>query len=170
MMDHMTSMMECKNLVVCEKPMKLGGRIMGGDSVPVRSVVDHSSMHASLAKIFRSLLGVADSDELPEDTALSELGLDSIFASDLRAKLNETFGLSLSATFAYDFPTIRKMRKRIEELTSPSAAAVEHKSSFDSKVFENIVRGLLGMESGDLPEDTALSELGLDSIFATELR
>ncbi len=128
----------------------------------------HGSLQASLNKIFRSLLGVADSEILPEDTALSELGLDSIFASDLRTKLNETYGLTLSATFAYDFPTIHKMRVRIEELTAFSASS--KKSTFDAKLFERIIRSLLGIESGDLPEDTALSELGLDSIFATELR
>jgi acyl carrier protein len=135
--------------------------------------------------IIRNLLGM-ESGDLPEDTALSELGLDSIFATELRllccswfvvwlkifcfvfrTKLNETFSLSLSATFAYDFPTIRKMRVRVQELAGVASTSP---AGFDVKKFESMVRGLLGMETGDLPEDIALSELGLDSIFATELR
>ncbi len=46
--------------------------------------------------------------------------------------MNERFGLSLSATFAYDFPTIRRMRQRVEELVSqiegPATSVLESSS------------------------------------------
>ncbi len=60
------------------------------------------------------------------------------------------------------------MQKRIEELSGSFITTV--RSSFDANAFDGIIRSLLGIEQENLPEEIALSELGLDSIFATELR
>jgi 3-oxoacyl-(acyl-carrier-protein) synthase/acyl carrier protein len=155
------------NIVVCEKLMKLGSLIMGENRTEPKK---KSLSEVDFAEIFRSLLGLSEDETLPEDVALSERGMDSVFAGELREKLNEKFGLSLSATFVYDFPTIRKMRTKVQQLIGGGATTKTRQNNFDAKKFERIVRTLLGIETTELPEDTPLSELGLDSIFATELR
>ncbi|WP_432280786.1 tacrolimus type I polyketide synthase FkbC [Streptomyces luomodiensis] len=66
-----------------------------------------------------AVLGHADPEEIPEDAAFRELGVDSLIAVQLRNGLNEATGLRLSATLVFDYPSPRALADRIGELLSP---------------------------------------------------
>ncbi|WP_431775394.1 tacrolimus type I polyketide synthase FkbC [Streptomyces cucumeris] len=66
-----------------------------------------------------AVLGHAGPDDIPEDAAFRELGVDSLIAVQLRNGLNEATGLRLSATLVFDHPTPRALADRIGQLLSP---------------------------------------------------
>lgn len=65
-------------------------------------------------------------ERLDQTTALKELGLDSLMAVELRNRLAALLGLRLSATLAFNHPTLDAL---IEHLNERLAVAVEGESS-----------------------------------------
>jgi acyl carrier protein len=51
------------------------------------------------------LLGLGSPDAVAPDVLFAELGVDSLVAFAMRARLHEVTGLSLSATLVFDYPT-----------------------------------------------------------------
>ncbi|QDY80409.1 tacrolimus type I polyketide synthase FkbC [Streptomyces qinzhouensis] len=78
-----------------------------------------------------ALLGHGGPDDVPEDAAFRELGVDSLIAVQLRNGLGEATGLKLSATLVFDYPTPRALADRIGELLSPDDPATAALAQLD---------------------------------------
>ncbi|MFD4511098.1 type I polyketide synthase [Streptomyces sp. NPDC058457] len=75
-----------------------------------------------------AVLGHRDPGTLGEDRTLTELGLDSMTAVELRNRLRAQTGLQLSATLAYNHPTTEELARhlhgRLRERTAPAPLSV----------------------------------------------
>lgn len=66
--------------------------------------------------ILADLVGIKP-EELPGHLSLPDLGLDSITAAELRTRLSKAVGRPLSATIAYEYPTVDALIAYLETLT-----------------------------------------------------
>ena len=64
----------------------------------------------------RSTLGVAKEQKLEHDKSLTDLGLDSLLAVQLRNHLGKTIQLTLPVSLAFNYPTIADMIRFITDL------------------------------------------------------
>ena len=73
-----------------------------------------------------SVLSVGDMAAIPVDRPLSDLGLDSLMAVELRTALSQRVGVTLPATLAFDHPTVdalsRWLLDEVLAVTEPGAA------------------------------------------------
>lgn len=86
----------------------------------------------SLSNILRSSLAdelYLDVSDIDDNIQFIDFGLDSVTGVTWIRKLNETLGLSISATKIYDYPTISAMKKYIAELTDLTKLSVRHGSA-----------------------------------------
>ncbi|MEZ3159165.1 acyl carrier protein [Microbacterium sp. BWT-B31] len=60
--------------------------------------------------------GKAAADSFTNDTPLSDLGLDSVYALTLCGDIEDEFQLDVDPTIVWDYPTIRELAKGIAEL------------------------------------------------------
>jgi acyl carrier protein len=65
-----------------------------------------------------TILGCSSADEITPDSAFADLGVDSLAAVELRARLTEATGLRLPATLAFDHPTPRAVAAFISSTRS----------------------------------------------------
>jgi len=63
-------------------------------------------MVAFLREQVRRILGLPSIDQVDPYTALSEMGMDSLMAVELKNALDEAVGKNLPATIAFEYPTI----------------------------------------------------------------
>ncbi|WP_455872390.1 beta-ketoacyl synthase N-terminal-like domain-containing protein [Serratia proteamaculans] len=95
------------------------------------SLITRKTLHEELRIGLAKALYMDESD-INGDKAFTDLGLDSIVAIEWVKSINEGYGLTLSATKLYDYPTIAKLAGFLEEevaKSSPTRAslpAVEH--------------------------------------------
>ena len=127
-------------------------------------------------------VGVEDIDP---DRSFVELGLDSILAVEWVQAVNRRFGLSVSATRIYEFPTLRQFaamvvpqldREQPASATLPLNSGVCHPAQHEDAVeLDSLIADLaellaaelfVGVE--DIDPDRSFVELGLDSILAVE--
>jgi acyl transferase domain-containing protein/D-arabinose 1-dehydrogenase-like Zn-dependent alcohol dehydrogenase/acyl carrier protein len=110
----------------------------------LRALPERDRMNHALAHVIRrvaSVLGFGDGSTLNPDTGFADLGLDSLMAVELRARLQHDTGQKLPATLAFDFPSPRRVAARLIEgldehartTTIPdpipdAATAVEHEA------------------------------------------
>jgi 3-oxoacyl-(acyl-carrier-protein) synthase/SAM-dependent methyltransferase/NADP-dependent 3-hydroxy acid dehydrogenase YdfG/acyl carrier protein len=83
-----------------------------------------------VAESVAAVLGMADSSGIGYDMGLNDLGLDSLTAVDLAARLSRETGLTLSPTLAFDYPTVSLMAAYLltqlgPEVRTTDAATVE---------------------------------------------
>jgi acyl carrier protein len=64
-----------------------------------------------------------DPNTVDVDKPFRSLGLDSIAAVDLSAKLEDWLGCELSPTVSYDYPTIAKLSEHVVSLRGGREAA-----------------------------------------------
>jgi acyl carrier protein len=55
------------------------------------------------------VLGVARPQEIRRDQGFFDLGMDSLSSVEVRNRLQNTFGLNLPTTLAFDYPTVEKL-------------------------------------------------------------
>ena len=65
-----------------------------------------ASAAAQVAAQTRKVLGIAATEPLDETRAVQELGMDSVMAVELLGELSRAFGIQLSTTKAFDYPTV----------------------------------------------------------------
>jgi acyl carrier protein len=98
--------------------------------------------HATLR--VRSVLGLGANDALPATQRFNELGLDSLMAAELRNDLARDLALTLSATVAFEYPTIESLSDHLfsewtdvalrRMLQPESSAADVHAAPFEEMV------------------------------------
>jgi acyl carrier protein len=93
-------------------------------------------------------MGLADSELPAINTGLTELGLDSLMAVDLRRRLEAVLGRELSATVALEYPTIELLATfLVEQLDVGSADAVDEAEA-PAELSDDELMRLLSAELG----------------------
>jgi acyl carrier protein len=72
-------------------------------------------------EVVRTTLDLRPADEIDPDESLSELGMDSLLAVELRNSLSAVFERRLSSTLLFDYPTLRMLARFIEREVFPAA-------------------------------------------------
>lgn len=135
----------------------------GEAAPPARAVVDFTEARVWLRESLAEELGLA-AEDLDQNTAFIDLGVDSISAVTWVRKLNRHFGLTLPATQVYRFPTLAQFATslpgelRLREVETQDEA-------LRAWLHESLARELL-IPLNELDEDGKLVDLGLDSVTA----
>ncbi|MGH2960504.1 MAG: type I polyketide synthase, partial [Solirubrobacterales bacterium] len=79
-----------------------------------------STVRLLVAQHVAAVLGFESDDSIDEGITLKELGLDSIGAVELRRRLNRATGMRLTATLAYNYPTVEEISGLILSLVDQS--------------------------------------------------
>jgi acyl carrier protein len=85
----------------------------------------------------RSTLGVAKEQKLEHDKSLTDLGLDSLLAVQLRNHLGKTIQLTLPVSLAFNYPTIADMIRFITDLLENALPKPNVESTSHSKPNES---------------------------------
>jgi nucleoside-diphosphate-sugar epimerase/acyl carrier protein len=75
------------------------------------------------------VLGFRGGDRPPPDVPLTELGLDSLMAVDLRNRLQTAIGRDLPSTIVFDYPTVSKLTAVMETMVWAAAGNPSHNES-----------------------------------------
>ncbi len=80
---------------------------------------------AGLLRVFeeqvRKTLDLRSSDEIDPDESLSELGMDSLLAVELRNSFSTVLARRLPSTLLFDYPTLRTLARFIEQEIFPAS-------------------------------------------------
>ena len=94
----------------------------GLDSIAAQPLaVQQEAVRALVSECVAGVLGVPDPATLRRDIGLNEIGLDSLTAVDLAARLSRETGLVLPPTMAFDHPTIGLLAEAILRQGHPAA-------------------------------------------------
>jgi acyl carrier protein len=72
--------------------------------------------------VVRRTLDLRSSEEIDPDEAFSDLGMDSLLAVELRNNLSALIEQRLPSTLVFDYPTLQKLARFIEQELFPAAA------------------------------------------------
>jgi NAD(P)-dependent dehydrogenase (short-subunit alcohol dehydrogenase family)/acyl carrier protein len=93
----------------------------------------------------RKVLGLSASRPMPAETALQDMGLDSLMALELRNVLAQAMGRPLSATLLFDYPTVRGLAGFLLGLVEASAIGEKHTAG--AKAPSQAADGIAGAEA-----------------------
>jgi amino acid adenylation domain-containing protein len=150
-------------------------RARRGQPMSVAAPTQASDQSAAVVEgVLRQVLGLAADVTINAAQPFTEMGLDSLMAVELRNGLAAQFGVAISPTVAFDYPSVRVLAAHMASLTHPpSAGSVAEAPSLRdvSDMVAVHVRAILGMQAGDsIDVNRPLTELGIDSLMAVELR
>ncbi|MGV2191527.1 SDR family NAD(P)-dependent oxidoreductase [Agrobacterium vitis] len=159
------------------------GAALSSGTAPMQAGVMRSSarpapdaaIQNAVIKMIADIVHLLPSD-LTEDTAFSEIGLDSIAFTELAGRLSVLLCEDISPTILYECATIEALLRRvadvqqIAEAKSDMAAATPPapQASLTSDLLE-IVTGLAHLSAADLDSEAAFADLGFDSVNYAEL-
>ncbi|TVY20816.1 Conidial pigment polyketide synthase alb1 [Lachnellula arida] len=121
-------------------------------------------------------------NEITGDSALEDLGIDSLLTMSILSKLREATGLELPSSLFNLYPTILALKSFFEEQfiagvdTSPSTPSSNSTdvsitpattpAQFDGDIILQIIAGELGIDASKINFHTNLNDLGLDSLMS----
>jgi acyl carrier protein len=83
------------------------------------AALDVEQRRAALLEVVRKevalVLGLRDVESVELDTALRDMGFDSLMAVELRNRLSALAGTTLPAMLAMDYPTVEKLSRKLAE-------------------------------------------------------
>jgi acyl carrier protein len=82
-----------------------------------------SSMRHIVESEVARVMGIPPSETIPADRPLSDLGLDSLMAVELRNSFARIVGHSLPASLLFNYPTIASLATYLEGQSQPADAA-----------------------------------------------
>jgi acyl transferase domain-containing protein/acyl carrier protein len=89
-------------------------------AAPWREAATPTARREALATLVRErvsqVLGLESSQPLPPERGFTDLGMDSIMAVELKGRLQESLGLKLPATLAFNFPTLQTLTEHLSTL------------------------------------------------------
>ncbi|MFL5358353.1 SDR family NAD(P)-dependent oxidoreductase [Archangium sp.] len=102
---------------------------------PWREAASASARHEALRSLVQEtvsrILGLPSGEVLEAERGFHELGMDSIMSVEVKVRLEKSLGLSLPATLAFNFPSVRALTEHLFSLVeaeAPRAAAPEARS------------------------------------------
>ena len=120
-------------------------------------------------------------EDIGDDNAFGDYGLDSILGVDLVHQINHRFQIALQTTCIYDYPDINTLAEYVAQQVPASAApaassepsAVQADTTVQlGAVSDHIVQQVarvLRMDSDQVQRDIAFVDYGLDSILGVDL-
>ena len=99
-----------------------------------------------LAKILAGLFGYRPGHRINPQTGFADLGMDSVMALELRKSIEKEFGLSVSATLAFDYPNMDRLTRHLNHSLKPVVGATEakpHSLPAESEMIEVQIRDRL---------------------------
>jgi acyl transferase domain-containing protein/NADP-dependent 3-hydroxy acid dehydrogenase YdfG len=101
----------------------------GGDLATRLAALAASDARRVLVDLVRShvaaVLAYPSADAVDVERAVSDLGFDSLTAVELRNRLDEATGLRLSATLAFDHPTVSALAEHLHRVLDPAPPPAE---------------------------------------------
>ncbi|GAB1312718.1 Polyketide synthase [Madurella fahalii] len=148
---------------------------------------DAEDGYSALREMIAGYTGL-DGSEVPDETVLSDLGLDSLASVELTEQLSSTFGISID-TADLVASTVSGLARRIglfpsggplpdimpgEESFGPPSMNLDPRKPSSSPVGYKRLLGILSSLSGvkkeDIASQHALADLGIDSLALVELQ
>ncbi|MGP6087640.1 SDR family NAD(P)-dependent oxidoreductase [Antarctobacter jejuensis] len=144
-----------------------------------RTGPNQEAVTAELSAIVADLSSISVGDIDPE-ADFAEYGLDSIRMTELAAQVSEAFGVTLSPTALFEFPTVEalarhtaqlaaSLRPKVEVSPEPVARPVVQPGAGIVEELTAMVADLVKLPISDIDPSEELSEYALDSIAFTEL-
>lgn len=96
-----------------------------------------NQVHEWVESSVRQILGIPNNQPLDHDKALTDLGLDSLLAVQLRNHLSKLIGNTLPVSLAFNYPTIRDLIPFILSILEDAASSSSRDSSAQSGGGEN---------------------------------
>ena len=173
--------MQLKKMIGAEKhrpvvKVTLGNNI---ESSP-KQASDSSKIKEAIKELLSKTLG-SKLNEIKEDKKFIDLGLDSIAGVEWIKKVNDHFGINLTATKLYDYPTVTDLTQYIHQITGSKEISIESSPQKQdipdnpkgdaSAIKEKIKTSLadtLYLKRENILEQKKFIDLGLDSIVGVE--
>ena len=153
----------------------------------IQGATDHvvpakASVLSQVCELFSQVIEIPVDDVQPTAT-LEDLGVDSLMSTEILNEIKKRFDVAISVDV---FVTLTDVQSVAQLLgggndETPSTAAVPHTSNVQTSKSGNdgftnafaqlqmLVAGLVEIPADEIAADTSLSELGIDSLMATEL-
>jgi myxalamid-type polyketide synthase MxaB len=113
------------------------------------------------------ILGLPTTDQVDAYTALSEMGMDSLMAVELKNALDEAMGKNLPATIAFEYPTINAIAAYLlQDVLSFSSPASDETMMAEPSSGE---APTASDEADDLPDLDELSEEEIEALLMEKL-
>ncbi len=125
----------------------------------------HDLLAGFLREQVRRILGLPSVDQVDAYTALSEMGMDSLMAVELKNALDEATGENLPATIAFEYPTIDAIASYLLKDVLPLAS----EASEDVSMPEVAASAESAAEELDFPDLDELSEEELEALLMEKL-